>query len=278
MKNYRLNQPVVKATRLNLILRAGFAPVTVEFVNPTVCTRLDNHHNAILLADDRHCAALLLDKSSSAERINRLARKLVAPGRRDVPLKEPVVAMQVVDPGPSWPADYLAGSTSRFVSLPLKQDGSAVRLAEAATTHPLLHQPAGAMWVMGGRNSDVVIEPPLTVNHRDVVGVEQRENRLLVSVRNHPVTHLLVGLVDRDAAIGLKNDLEAGRVRLLRYGGLVNELVVFPRPHPQAECCKGYGCLEVSAQDGGLTSRLEECNMLADPDEVAAELTKRWHR
>lgn len=277
MKHYRLNQPVAKATRLNLILRAGFAPVTVEFVNPTVCSRLDTHHNTILLADDRHCAALLLEKSCSAERVNRLARKLIAPGRRDVLLKEPVVAMQVVEPGESWPADYQAGPNARFVSLPLKQDGSPLKLVEAATTHPLLQQPAGSMWLMGGRNSEVDCEPPLTVNHRDVVGVEQRENRLLVTLRNHPVTHLLVGLADRAAAIGLKNDLEAGRVRLLRYGGLVNELVVFPRPHPQAESRKGYGCLEVSAEDGGLTSRLQECRMFADPQEVAAELTKRWH-
>jgi hypothetical protein len=277
MKHYRLNQPVAKATRLNLILRAGFAPVTVEFVNPTVCSRLDTHHHAILLADDRHCAALLLEKSCSAERVNRLARKLIAPGRRDVHLKEPVVAMQVVEPGESWPADYQAGPSARFVSLPLKQDGSPLKLVEAATAHPLLQQPAGAMWVMGGRNSEVDCEPPLTVNHRDVVGIEQRENRLLVTVRNHPVTHLLVGLVDRTAATGLKSDLEAGRVRLLRYGGLVNELVVFPRPCPEAESCKGYGCLVVGAEDGGLTYQLRDCNLLADPQEVAAELTRRWH-
>ena len=276
MKHYSLNQPAAKATRLNLILRVGYAPAAVEFNNPTVHYRLGTNHNAILLADDRHCATLLLDQRCSAERVRRLARKLAATGRRDVQLQEPIVAMQVVEPGESWPADYLAGPTSRLVSLPLKQDGSPAELVEAATSHPLFHQPAGTMWVMGSRNSDVEVEAPLTVPFRSMVQIQQRGKRLLVSIRDHRLAHLLVGLADEAAATGLKADLEAGQVRLLRYGGVINELVLFPNCTSDSRGERGFGCVEVGAQHGGLTDLLAHCVMLGNPDEVAAELARRW--
>jgi len=276
MKQYSLNQSAAKATRLNLILRAGYAPAAVEFINPSVHYRLGSNHNAILLADDRHCATLLLEQGCSEERVRRLARRLNATGRRDVRLQEPIVAMQVVEPGESWPADYLAGPTSRSVSLVLKPNAAPLPRSETATSHPLLHQPAGSMWVMGGRNSDVEVEAPLTVPFRSIVQIQQRGKRLLVSIRDHSLVHLLVGLVEEAAATGLKADLEAGRVRLLRYGGVINELVLFPNCTADSRGERGYGCVEVAAQHGGLTQLLTDCVMLGSPEEVAAELAKRW--
>jgi hypothetical protein len=270
------NQSVAKATRLNLILRTGYSPVAVEFKNPTVYHRIGSNHHAIVLADDRHSATLLFQEGCSDERVRRTARRLTAPGRRDVRLQDPIVAMQVVEPGESWPADYLAGSTSRFVTAPLKADGARKDLGDVASTHPLLHQPAGTMWVMGGRNDDLHPEGPLTLPHRSIVQIEQRGKRLLVSIRNHNVAQMLIGLTSEELATGLKADLEAGRVRLLRYGGVINELVLFPNSKPDSRGERGYGCFEVGAADGGLAADLSVYAGLADPKEVAAELARRW--
>jgi hypothetical protein len=108
------------------------------------------------------------------------------------------------------------------------------------------------------------------------VQIQQRGKRLLVSIRDHSLVHLLVGLVEEAAATGLKADLEAGRVRLLRYGGVISELVLFPNCTPDSRGERGYGCVEVAAQNGGLTQLLTVSVMLGSPEEVAAELAKRW--
>ena len=132
------------------------------------------------------------------------------------------------------------------------------------------------MWVMGSRNSDVEVEAPLTVPFRSMVQIQQRGKRLLVSIHDHRLAHLLVGLADEAAAAGLKADLEAGQVRLLRYGGVINELVLFPNCTSDSRGERGFGCVEVGAQHGGLADLLAHCVMLGNPDEVAAELARRW--
>lgn len=279
-KTYAVAAPT-KTNRINLVLRGGFAPAVVELVNPTMQVSVGRRHpseagsgNAIYLADDRRCACVTLDQGWSQERVMRLAKQLGSAKRRDVHLREPVVAMQVIEPGEGWPADGLAAPASLFASLKLAADDTAAASIPVESNHPLLRQPANTLWLMGGNNHG----QPLEVPHQSLVGIEQRHHRLLVTFGNVTVAHLLLGFPDEQTATGLKADLAAGLVRLLRFGGVVKEMVLFPHGREDDSATPGYGCLCVGAADGGLEAAMREFGMFADPNEVAQALADRWQQ
>ena len=275
---------------IKIQLRDGFAPVVVELHRPSIQVRLQTGpaqdtaiRSEIWLCNRERFVGLTLDESLSSREIKQLAKQYRRFRPPVIQLGRPIMAIQIIELGEGWPFDDQRNPVSMFCCLPASEWVTAALPAPVESHHPLLQQPANTLWLMD-RN---VCSTPLAVSHDAIAKIEQQGKRLLVTINPEARLELLgyavLHLSKVETATGLAADLVAGRVRLLRGGGEVTEMYLFPH----AAACRGTkppmrGYVEqqilTGCNAGGLKEGLVFAASRTRPQDLQAAVEEAWRQ